>query len=133
MPGGVGEAHTRNTPTPRISILRTTQPASQLRCAVPPHHINPPPPRARPNPPNCTQMARALFVLAALLLVGAASAKSFDALDTLTPYYNVLDVLKWETYPDCWIFPQPAITLVKDQKPYLVAYGDKEVADAWCT
>lgn len=56
--------------------------------------------------------------------------------------YSVLNITGWSSYPDCWLFPQPAITLVSTDpaQTWQVAFtagsddksAGKDVADAWC-
>lgn len=61
-------------------------------------------------------------------------------LHTFAALYNVLNITGWSSYPDCWIFPQPAITLVYEDATYQIATtADEEdktkgklVANAWC-
>lgn len=58
----------------------------------------------------------------------------------LAALYNVLNITGWDAYPDCWVFPQPAISLVFEDLTHLIAFtADEEdesagqtVADAWC-
>ncbi|KDD74510.1 hypothetical protein H632_c1265p0, partial [Helicosporidium sp. ATCC 50920] len=55
--------------------------------------------------------------------------------------YSVLNITGWSSYPDCWLFPQPAITLVSTDpaQTWQVAFtagsddksAGKDVADAW--
>lgn len=54
--------------------------------------------------------------------------------------YNLLNITGWDAYPDCWVFPQPAISLVFEDTTHLIAFAADEddksagrtVANAWC-
>ena len=86
-------------------------------------------------------------MLLVLVLLGTARAgfsqaseDQYPVLYELEPRYSVLNITGWETYPACWLFPQPAVSLVYEGNTYLVAIkadtadtsGGKAVADAWC-
>jgi hypothetical protein len=59
----------------------------------------------------------------------------------LTANYDAAEILGWgiNNYPDCWVFPLPALTMVKDDRVFLLSSttadstDGKAAADAWCT
>ncbi|KFM24765.1 hypothetical protein F751_3777 [Auxenochlorella protothecoides] len=85
-------------------------------------------------------MSFGAFLIIALAATASAVEEEFPVLYELEPLYNVLNITGWSSYPDCWIFPQPAITLVYEDATYQIATtADEEdktkgklVANAWC-
>lgn len=83
-----------------------------------------------------------LAVLLAVSTQAALAAYDFSLLSTLPPLYDFLNATGLDDYPlsNCWLFPQPAISLVVDATAYQVAFeatptsgtDGAAVANAWC-
>eukprot|EP00887_Chlorella_sp_A99_P003210 scaffold9.g3210.t1 len=66
----------------------------------------------------------------------------FDLLSTLEPVYDYLNHTgqDWYPTPNCWLFPQPAVSVLYNGAPYQIAFlanasdksNGKDVANAFC-